>query len=113
MIFAALLGKAIGAFFENRREKAKAEQQQYLAELKAGLHDPNKLRPLKWASFTLFTAPMIGMYFWPDNVTLFMENLDALPDWYLQQYLLITGSIWGVAVGKDILEGIIRAVKKR
>ena len=113
MIWAALIGQGLKAFFANRRKKAEAENAQYLAELKAGLHDPNKLRPLKWASFTLFTFPMVGMYFWPENVTLFMENLDALPDWYLQQYLLITGSIWGVAVGKDILEGIIRSVKKR
>ncbi len=113
MIFAALAGKAISAFFAHRREKAQAEQQQYLAELKAGLHDPNKLRPLKWTSFTLFTSPLVAMWFWPEDVTLFVTNLNALPDWYIEAYILITGSIWGGTVAKDILEGVIRSVKKR
>ena len=113
MIWAALIGQGLKAFFANRRKKAEAEQEQYLAELKAGLHDPNKLRPLKWASFTLFTSPLVAMYFWPENVTLFMQNLDAMPDWYIEAYIFITGSIWGATVAKDILEGIFRSVRKR
>ena len=117
MIWAPLLIQGVKAFFKNRqarkKEKVDIEHKQYLAEVQAGLHDPNKLRFLKWASFTGFTAPMVCMFFWPDEVTVFMVNLDSMPEWYIKGYLLITGSIWGGTVAKDVMEGVIRSVRKR
>lgn len=115
-MIAALIGPilkaTLGAWLNGRKERAQAEHQQYLKELEMGLHDPNKLRALKWATFLQFSAPVwLGLYD-PALLDKVLAALGALPDWYVEAYLMIVGGIWAGAVGKDIIEALIKSYRR-
>ena len=73
---------------------------------------------LKWASFALFSFPLIWAIFDPEGVaTYFNESIAAVPDWWVQTYMAASGSIWGISVLKDaapqLVGGIRDALKKK
>jgi hypothetical protein len=102
------LGKS---WLANRKSKADNEHTQEIAEIKAGVRDND--RWLRRGSFILFAWPMIWAYFDPQGVKTYFEiTLNALPDWYIQMFLLIVGGIWSISSIKNILHGIIKVVRK-
>lgn len=105
----ATLGKL---FLETYSKRKAAEHNQYIAELKAGKHNPNALRGLKWATFIQFSAPIwLGFY----DVALLdklLESLDSMPQWYIEAYLMIVGGVWASAVGVDVVTAVIKAYRK-
>jgi hypothetical protein len=102
------LGKA---WLGNRKAKADNEHKQEIKEIEAGVRDND--RWLRRGSFILFAWPMIWAYFDPQGVKTYFEiTLNALPDWYIQMFLLIVGGIWSISSIKNILPGIIKAVRK-
>ena len=110
-MIAILKGLAI-LFMEMRTKKAQAEHNQYVEELKAGKHNPNALRWLKWATFIQFSAPIwLGFY----DVALLdklLESLDSMPQWYIEAYLMIVGGVWASAVGVDVITAVMKAYRK-
>lgn len=110
-----MLGLILGAakmFLGSWQQRKKMAEDRYMAELKAGLHDPNKLRGLKWASFVQFSAPIWMLWFAPERASEFLQHLNMFPQWYIQVYLIINGGIWGMAVGSDVFTMIVRNYKR-
>ena len=112
-------------YFTNRQKIKKAE-----AENKARLLQDQQThnaswemaslaasgKGLKWASFAMFSFPLAWAIFDPAGVaTYFNESIDAIPAWWSQAWVAITGSIWGISVLKDaapqMVGGIRRAIK--
>lgn len=100
------------AVMKNYHERQQMAEARYVEELKAGIHDPEKLRWLKWASFLQFSAPLWVAWFYPEKVAEFLRNLDMFPDWYVQIYLTMNATIWGVAVGSDLVTKVIKNYKR-
>ena len=113
MIWMTLAKTLIGAVSKNWQEKREAEHTQYIAELKAGLHDPNKLRALKWATFLQFSAPIYLGFYDPSLLDTLMASLTKVPQWYVEAYLMIVGGVWAGAVGKDIVEGLMKSYRRK
>ena len=81
---------------------AKWEQQGILSSGKA----------LKWASFGMFSFPLIWLVFDPPGVKVYFENLALIPEWWVKTWVGITGSIWGIATLKDIAPSAIKGVRQ-
>lgn len=91
---------------ENTVRLLKDEQSNNAAWEMANLQDKDKW--LRWASFTLFTYPMVWAAFDPTGAaTYFNVTLAALPDWYKQVYLGITGGIWGISALKNAVPSLV------
>lgn len=104
---------AIGKMWlSHHQENKKAEAEQYRAEVAAGLHDPNKLRGLKWATFLQFSAPIWLGFYDPDLLARVLASLNTLPQWYVEAYLMIVGGVWASAVGKDVLESVFKTYRR-
>ena len=68
---------------------------------------------LKWASFVMFSLPLVWAIFDPASVaTYFNESIDSIPDWWSQSWVAITGSIWGISVLKDAVPHMIGGIKR-
>ena len=91
---------------ENTIRLLKDEQSNNSAWEMATLQDKDKW--LRWASFCLFTFPMVWAVFDPVGAAnYFNVTLAALPDWYKQVYLGITGGIWGISALKNAVPSIV------
>lgn len=108
----SLIKTGVTAWMGHRAEVKAGERKKYLAELEAGIHDPEKLRVLKWASFIQFSAPIWLTAFWPGDVQAFLENLNKFPSWYIEIYIGMNGAIWGAAMSKDVIVSTIKAWRK-
>ena len=67
---------------------------------------------LKVMSFAMFSFPMVWAVFDPTQVGVYFENLKAVPIWWVQSWVAITGSIWGIATLKDAAPQLISGVKQ-
>ncbi len=138
-----MLGAAISAvggiaksWLSNKVEQTKAEGKVKLAELNNRarlLEDKNSNnhawemaslkssgKALKWASFVLFTLPILVTVIGPfvgagAGVEQMWQNFNQVPDGWMTVYYSMTGSIWGVATLKDtgpaMVSGIAAALK--
>ena len=109
---------------KQRIQKAKVDNTVRLLESKeaynakweqSGILSSGKV--LKVASFSMFSFPMIWALFNPEAVKNYFEvSLASVPDWWVQTWVMITGSIWGISMLRDqapqMVQGIRRALGK-
>lgn len=129
----ALISGGIGLvrdWFQNKREQVKADHEITLAEKQnrarllrdeqSNNHDwemanlADKDRFMRRASFVLFSLPFLwAMFDAPAVKEYFDTALEAMPQWYVQLYLVIIGGVWGVAALKNNLASLFNAVRKK
>lgn len=130
------VGGIAKSWFNNKVEETKAKGKVKLAELNNRarlLEDKNSNnhawemvslkssgKALKWASFSLFTLPILVTVVGPfvgagAGVEQMWKNFNQVPEGWMTVYYSMTGSIWGVATLKDtgpaMLNGIASAFK--
>ncbi|MDD9873996.1 MAG: hypothetical protein OXU22_00470 [Gammaproteobacteria bacterium] len=72
-------------------------------------------KALKWASFTLFTLPILVTVVGPfvgagAGVEQMWANFNRVPDGWMTVYYSMTGSIWGVATLKDSAPAMVSGI---
>ena len=72
----------------------------------ATLRDKDKL--LRRTSFVMFAAPLVLAMFDPNAVKEYFNTaIHAMPDWWIQSFMGITGSIWGLSSLKNIVPSLL------
>jgi len=70
-------------------------------------------KALKWASFLMFSFPLIWAAFDPEAVRNYFEvSLAAVPEWWVQAWVMMTGSIWGISMLRDAAPQMVAGLRK-
>lgn len=115
----AASGKVKLAELNNRARLLEDKQSNNHAWEMASLRSSGKA--LKWASFILFTLPILVTVVGPfvgagAGVDQMWQNFRQVPEGWMTVYYSMTGSIWGVATLKDtgpaMINGVASAIRK-
>lgn len=115
----AASGKVKLAELNNRARLLEDKESNNHAWEMASLRSSGKA--LKWASFVLFTLPILVTVVGPfvgagEGVRQMWQNFNQVPDGWMTVYYSMTGSIWGVATLKDtgpaMINGVASAFRK-
>lgn len=117
-------------WLEGRTQRQKAKLEMQLAEIEnkarllrdkaqynhmwemAALTDKDKW--LRRFSFTMFAGPFFVAIFAPNQINLyFTEALHNIPTWWIQIFVGINGSIWGISSLKNIVPQLVDIFKRR
>ena len=70
-------------------------------------------KALKWASFGMFSFPLIWTVPDPEAVRQYFEvSLAAVPEWWVKTWVMMTGSIWGISALKESGPALIKGVRQ-
>jgi len=110
-IAATVIGLAT-TWLKGNGERKRREHEQVIAEIKNGLRDTDKL--LRRGSFFLLSFPLIWAYFDPSAVADYFVTVKvSMPGWYIEAYLTIVFSIWGISTVKNVILGAIRTWRRK
>jgi|GEM_PF-6192509 len=99
-------------WLQGREKRKDQEHEQEIEEIKAGLRDNDRL--LRRGSFILLSIPFIWGYHDPEGVRAYFQVIqEAMPQWYVEAYMVILFGIWGISTGKNVVVGIIKAFRKK
>ena len=117
-----LLGGGVKDWFLNKQKIAAAETEnkvRLLSDKETNNHEwemaslTDKDKWMRRVSFGMFTFPLFWIYFDPDASKAYFQILDtALPAWYKQTYMGMTGGIWGISTLKNTVPGLVSGVVK-
>ena len=103
--------KRLDAENENRVRLLRDKQQANTAWEMRGMVASGKT--LKWASFLMFSFPFIWAAFDADAVAhYFTVSIAAVPIWWQQAWVMMTGSIWGISALRDAAPQMIAGLRK-
>lgn len=65
-------------------------------------------RWFKYITFFLWAGPFLSVYIFPFSGygPQVFQNMQLLPDWYVQSMMTLMFAIWGIAVGRDTIANI-------
>ena len=123
------ISSLVKTWLDGRNKKSQAKLEIQLAEMQnkarlladkqsnnhawemANLMDKDKW--LRRLSFTMFSAPFLVAIVAPAHVAdYFQHAIDAVPLWWQQTYMAITGGIWGISSLKNTVVGMVGELKK-
>jgi hypothetical protein len=115
-----MLGKGVIDHFRHKQEIKEAVVKNKI-RLAGSQQDHNhdwemkQLENAGWKDDVLFYA-IIGMFIWagfePEAAGVFFENLEILPEWFVQIFMWLVASIVGVKKVGEYLPGLIKSVKE-
>lgn len=69
---------------------------------------------LRRISFSILSAPFLYAAYDPFVVKDYFEiALSTMPEWYIQMYVAVIGSVWGISAMKNTLGGVLGAMRKK
>ena len=112
MSWLAFLPGLATKWLQSREKRKDQEHEQEIEEIKQGLRDNDRL--LRRGSFVLLSIPFIWAHFDAEGVKTYFSVLqEAMPQWYVEAYMVILFGIWGISTGKNVVVGIIKAFRKK
>ena len=123
------ISKPVTQYIKNRGDIKKAEHsrdlaiinnQARLAETKESHNHQWEMESLKGNSkalrfmcFVQFAIPLNIAVIFPEAGAEIWNNLDDVPAWFVQAYVIIVGSIWGISEFKSAAPQVIGAIMSR
>lgn len=123
------LSKPVTQYIKNRGEIKKAkhnrdlsiiENQARLAQDKESNNHSWEMESLKGNSqylrivcFIQLALPLTITCIWPEQGKEIFSNLESVPPWFVQMYMIVIGSIWGIHEFKAAAPQVIAAVLSR
>lgn len=123
------ISKPITQLIKNRGEIKKAkhvrdlsiiDNQARLAQDKESNNHSWEMESLKGNSqylrivcFIQLALPLTITCIWPDKGREIFDNLAVVPPWFVQMYMIVIGSIWGIHEFKSAAPQVIAAVLSR
>jgi len=98
---------------EENKARLAIEKQSNNAEWEmAALYNSDKW--IKRISFIMFSLPFLIAIIFPKAVSeYFTTAISSMPSWYVDTYIAITGSVWGISTLKTPIQQIIGSFKKK
>ena len=123
------ISKPVTQYIKNRGEIKKAkhtrdlsiiENQARLAQDKESNNHSWEMESLKGNSqylrivcFIQLALPLTITCIWPEKGKEIFTNLEVVPAWFVQMYMIVIGSIWGIHEFKSAAPAVIAAVLSR
>lgn len=99
------------AVLNNKARLAQAKESHNSEWEMAQLQDKDKY--LRWFSYTMFTAPIVITVLAPEYGRRIFENLEYVPEWMVQVFIAMNGAVWGISSMKNVVPGMIGAMRKK
>jgi hypothetical protein len=104
---------------QHERELAVINNQARLAKSEQEFNHQWEMESLKgnspWLRVIVFiqlAIPFNVAIISPDKGKVIFDNLTSVPEWYVQMYLIVIGSVWGVSEFKKAAPGVIAGIAK-
>ena len=105
---------------EHTRDLAIIENQARLAQDKQTHNNQWEMESLKGNShylrivcFIQLALPLTITCIWPEQGKEIFTNLEVVPPWFVQMYMIVIGSIWGIHEFKSAAPSVIAAILSR
>lgn len=70
-----------------------------------------KGKSVRLIAFAVFVLPFVVSVILPSWGAPMWENIKAMPGWYVELFIAINATVWGLGELKPILPGLVRSVK--
>ncbi|WP_404402995.1 hypothetical protein LG288_05940 [Idiomarina seosinensis] len=86
-----------------RKQKAEANEQGRRAEFRT-VREKGASRFLRIYSYLMFSAPILLTVIAPEQGARVFDNLENVPDWYINTFFAMNGAVWALAETKNLLQ---------
>lgn len=123
----SLLIEPIKIWLTTRKEKQQAKAQRDIAVInnqarlasdeQSNNHDwemanlADKDKGLRYISYSMISLPILITVLAPERGQAIFNNLELVPDWWVQIFIAINGGVWGIVELKRAAPALISAVK--